>query len=313
MNNNANENGMNVFQANICLLCVTLCWSTEVIIFGCIPEGVSSFATTCITSLVGGLILLACFFKRIVAAIKKEKWTMLIWVVGLSLLNMIYNLFYMAGLKYFDVSTGAFTLSMTVVVLPVILLTFREKMERKTWYSAAVVFVGILTVVVNNASVGQFMGIVFMALGCVIRAVYIVILNKAAGKYDTLALSSTISISAGLLSFIPWMISDPRLFASINWDKETISCLAIYSYFVVALAQTLNILAQKKSTPANATVIYSMEIVFSVIWGTLLPASLVTPTKITPYVIIGVLLVVFGNIIEIVPFDDLTKKRRKSA
>ena len=54
---------------------------------------------------------------------------MLLNVLGLSLLNIVYNLLYITGLNYFDVSTGAFTLSMTVVVLPVILLTLREKIE----------------------------------------------------------------------------------------------------------------------------------------------------------------------------------------
>ena len=310
MNQNANENGMNVFQANICLLCVTLCWSTEVIILGCIPETVSPFATTCITSFVGGLILFCCFFKRIIAVIQKEKWKMILKVLGLSVLNIIYNLLYIAGLNYFDVSTGAFTLSMTVVVLPVILLTLREKIDIKTWFSAAMVFAGILAVVMKNASVGQFWGIVFMATGCIVRALYIIMLNKAACKYDTLALSSTISIFAGLISFIPWMITQPILFKAIPWNKEIISCLAIHAYFVVALAQTLNIFAQKKSTPANATVIYSMEIVFSIIWGSLLPASLITPVKITPFLFIGAFLVVCGNIVEIVPFESILKKRR---
>jgi drug/metabolite transporter (DMT)-like permease len=304
---------MNVFQANICLLCVTLCWSTEVIILGCIPDTVSSFATTCITSFVGGCILLACFFKRIIEEIKKEKFRMILHVFGLATMNMIYNLLYIAGLRYFDVSTGAFTISMTVVVLPVILMTFRQKTQVKTWISAVFVFVGILVVLLKNATVGHFWGIVFMILGCIVRSAYIVLLNKAACKYDTLALSSTISISVGIFSFIPWVITQPQLFAAIPWNKETISCLAIYSYFVVAMAQTLNIFAQKKSTPANATVIYSMEIVFSVIWGAVLPASLITPVKVTPFIILGTLLVVFGNIIEIVPIEKLFQKKEKVA
>ena len=69
----------------------------------------------------------------------------------------------------------------------------------------------------------------------------------------------------------------------------------------MAFAQTLNIFAQKKSTPANATIIYSLEIVFSVIWGTVLPASLIDNTVLTPWIIAGVALVVLGNLIEIMP------------
>ena len=37
---------MNRLQANICLICVTLCWSMEVVLYACIPEGVPAFATS---------------------------------------------------------------------------------------------------------------------------------------------------------------------------------------------------------------------------------------------------------------------------
>ena len=60
--------GMNKLQANICLVCVTLLWSTEVIIYACIPDSVIPFATTAITSLIGAALLFLCFFKRIKAS-----------------------------------------------------------------------------------------------------------------------------------------------------------------------------------------------------------------------------------------------------
>ena len=293
---------MNVFQANICLLCVTFCWSTEVILFACIPDSVSPFATTCITSFVGGILLFLCFARRVTAACKEHGKKIIKYVLALAGMNTVYNLFYIFGLRYFDVSTGAFTISMTVVILPVILLTLRQKTSVRTWLSAGLVFAGILVVLIRNASVGQFWGIVFMVLGCIVRAFYIVTLNKAASLFDSLALSSLISLSVGAIAFVPWIITQPAVFAAVPWNKEIIASIAIYSYFIVALAQTLNIAAQKKSTPANATIIYSMEIVFSIIWGAVLPSSIITPVKITLLMMIGAVLVISGNIIEILPF-----------
>ena len=64
--------GMNNLQASICLLAVTLCWSCEVIIFSVIPNGVNPFATTCVTSLIGALLLGACFARRIMEAYRKD-------------------------------------------------------------------------------------------------------------------------------------------------------------------------------------------------------------------------------------------------
>ena len=61
---------MNRLQANICLICVTLCWSTEVIIFSCIPADVSPFATTFICNTIAALILTVCILLVLGEAFK---------------------------------------------------------------------------------------------------------------------------------------------------------------------------------------------------------------------------------------------------
>ena len=65
--------GMNNLQANLCLLAVTLCWSCEVVIFSIIPDGVNPFATTCVTALIGAVLLCACFARRIAAAFRRDR------------------------------------------------------------------------------------------------------------------------------------------------------------------------------------------------------------------------------------------------
>ena len=282
-------------------MCVTLCWSTEVIIFACIPDTVPPFATTCLTSIAGAILLGLCFFKRIKKSLQKKESKLIKRCLQLGLLNTIYNILYLYGLDYFDVSSGAFTLSMTAVVLPVILFTLKKKVSVKTWISAGLVFLGILLAVGNNANFGQVMGAVMIGVGCIVRAVYIVILNKYASEDDPISMSAFISAIVAVISAVMWLVTDPTGFADLPWNKEIVASLAIYSYFIVAFAQTLNIFAQKKSTPANATIIYSLEIVFSVIWGTFLPASLIDNTVLTPWIIAGVALVVLGNLIEIIP------------
>lgn len=292
---------MNSLQANICLICVTLCWSTEVIIFACIPDSVPPFATTCLTSFAGALLLGFFFYRHIREQLRKHGKRILIRSLLLGAMNCIYNVLYLYGLKYFDVSSGAFTLSMTVVVLPVILFTLKQKVGVKTWISAGLVFIGIILAVGSNAGVGQLKGIFMMVAGCVVRAVYIVILNRYAGEDDPVSLSAFISFVVSIISAVLWFISDPSGVAGIPWNKEIIASIVIYSYFIVAFAQTLNVFAQRKSTAANATIIYSLEIVFSVIWGLILPGSIIDNTVLTPWIVIGVILVVSGNLVEICP------------
>lgn len=143
---------MNKLQANLCLICVTLYWSSEVIIYKCIPDGISSFAITGMTNAIAAIVLAACFFKRLKAELKRSSRKLILRCLLLGAMNCGYNVLYLQGLDYLDVSTGAFTFSMTIVVLPVILLTMKKSVDKKTWISAALVLVGI-TVALGSTSI----------------------------------------------------------------------------------------------------------------------------------------------------------------
>ncbi len=300
--------GMTKLQANLCLLCVTMCWSTEVIIFACIPGSVPGFATTCITSAIGSAILIASFYKRIAEAIRKSGKKLILSCLLLSILNGAYNTMYIYGLKDFDVSTGAFTISMTVVVLPVILLSLRRRVELHTWLSAGMVLIGITLSLIGKVHIGQMTGFLLVLGGCLTRAVYIVFVNRFAREHDPLAVSALMTGMVAITSFGMWYFVEPRTFAAIEWNKQIIASLFIYSYFIVAFAQTINFFAQRRATAASSTVIYSLEIVFSIIWGLVLPASIIDPVPLTLSTAIGALFVVAGSLIELVDFKALLKK-----
>lgn len=294
---------MNKLQANLCLICVTLCWSSEVIIFACIPDDIVPFATTAITNAIAAIILAACFFKRLKTELKRSSKKLLLRCLLLGVLNCIYNTLYMHGLNYLDVSTGAFTFSMTIVVLPVILITMKKSVSKKTWISASFVLVGILVALGSNFAKTSLPGILIMLAGCVVRAVFIVKLNDYAKEHDAVTLSVFISVFVTVLSFIIWFILQPATFGALPWSGTFVASLFIYSYFIIAFAQTLNIFAQKRATAAGATIIYSIEIAFSLLWGAVLPETLVDRVIPTPFQIFGAMLIVAGSLIEIIDFS----------
>ena len=302
---------MNKLQANLCLLCVTLLWSTEVIIFACIPNDVVPFATTAITNLIGAALLILCFFKRILKAIRKDGKKLLLRGLLLGVMNCAYNVLYLYGLDDFDVSTGAFTLSITVVVLPVLLLMRKTGVSKKTWLSAVLVLIGIMAALSRNLINISVQGLLIIIAGCIIRAVFIIQLNRYAREYDPVSLASVLVLTVGVLSFFIWLFIQPTTFAAIPWNSQIIASLFIYAYFIVALAQTLNTFAQRRATPASATIIYSLEILFSVIWGAVLPENLIDRVIPDINIIIGVIFIVLGNIVEVIDFSKF--RRRKEA
>ena len=303
---------MNRLQANLCLICVTLCWSSEVIIFACIPSDVLPFATTFITSSIAAIILGLCFFKRIKEEMKRAGKEIILRCLMLGILKAAYDIMYLYGIKYFDVSTGAFTFSITVVVLPVILLTMRKNVGKKTLISVAFVVSGIVIALGSTITGTQLPGLLLMIFGCTIRAIFIVKLNDFAKKYDSITLSVWISVVGAVISFIIWIIIQPSTFAAIPWSGTIIASLFIYAYFIVAFAQTLNIFAQKRATAAEATIIYSLEIVFSLICGAVLPETLIERVIPSPFHIIGAVLIIVGNLVEIIDFSKFRRVKNVS-
>ena len=286
---------------------MTLCWSTEVVLYACIPEGIPSFATACVTSFVGAFLLFAAFHRRALTALRSDDGRRLImWTAFLAALSALYNTMFLCGLKSFDITSGAFTFCMTVVILPVVLLSFRRRIGLETLLSAALVGVGIILALGPSLHGEQLPGLALMGGGCLMRAVFIVIMADMAKKHDPLAIAIILELFTGVFSLFGWFWQDPRLFFSLPLSRTLIASWTIYSYFIEAIALALNILALKHVTAANATVVYSLEIVFSMFWGLVLPASVITPVHLTPTVVLGAVLVLCGSLAEII---DIRGKR----
>ena len=302
---------MNRLQANLCLLCVTLCWSAEVVLYACIPDGVPAFATTCVTAFAGAALLFVPFRARLAAAVRAGGLRFVAAVLGLATLSASYNTLYLFGSKAFDVASGAFTFCMTVVVLPVVLLTMRRRVALETWISVALVLAGIVLALGPSVRAAQVPGLGIMGAGCLLRAVSIVWLADTAKRHDPIAVTILLEGFAGLIALGGWAAQDPRLFAALPASRTLVAAWAIYAYFIVAFAQTLNVFAMRRVTAANATVVYSVEIVFSIVWGMILPAGIVERVALTPRIAIGAALVVAGSLAEIVDFRGRRRARER--
>ncbi len=290
---------MNRLQANLCLLCVTLLWSTETIIFTAIPNTVSPFATTAITNLIVAALLMLSFSGRILAFLRRYGRRLLPHCLLLAALNIGYNVLYLYGLQFFDVSSGAFTLSLTVVILPVILLARRSSVGRATWLSSLLILIGILIGLSRHFHLLRPAGMLLIGAGCVLDAVYIIQLNGYAREDDPIALSAMTALIVGVGSYLIWFVLQPGTFAAIGWTDQILASLFIDGYFIVAFAQTLNYFAQQRTTPVSAAIIYSLEIVFTLLWGLLLPESIIDPVEPSRRMLIAVCFILAGNLVEL--------------
>ena len=296
---------MNKLQANICLLAVTLCWSCEVIIHSLVPEGVNPFATCCVTTLLGALILLAFFARKIVRTIKQDGIRLIRRLVFLGVLSVGYNVLTLVGLEHFDIPSGTFTSSLTVVIIPVLMFIMRRRVGARAWISALAVFVGIALVVSPTMQTMTMEAHGMMTAACLVRAVFVVKLNDFAREHDPVALAAGVAVSGAVISFVPWCVMQPTTFLALPWSTELIATYFVFGYFIVAFAGMLNVFAQRRASAVHSTIIYSCEIIFTILWTIVLPNRIVEAVVLGPQVILGCALVVLGNVWEIMPLKAL--------
>ena len=291
---------MNKLQANICLICVTMIWSTEVIILSCLPGEIMPFAVSSITNLIGAALLFMCFFRKIKAEIVKEGKRLVVQSALLALLYFTYNIMYIFGWKSFDVLTGDFTISMTVIFMPALMLLMRQKVGVKVLISSALIAVGIIIAFMSNEGELDTMSLLVVIAASILRGLFYIKLNEASKEYDSITLSALIILFSGLTSYIAWTTVQPTTFFAIPWSKQVIAGLFVHAYFVTVTGQTLNIFAQRRTTASSATIIYALENVFATMWCMILPESIVGDVTISAARLAAVVFILLGNLTDLI-------------
>ena len=112
---------------------------------------------------------------------------------------------------------------MTVVVLPVVLMTMRRRVALETWLSAVCVLVGIVLALGPSVRASQTAGLAVMCAGCLLRAIGIVMLADLAKKRDPIAIVVLVQGFAAIISLAGWFATDPRLFFGLPVSRTLVA------------------------------------------------------------------------------------------
>ena len=297
---------MNKFQANLCLISVTICWSTEVILLRNIPSDVPGFAVVAMTNLLGALLIALVFCRRISFKIPKKA---LLKLAALSVLNVGYNALLTYGLRNMDITSGAFTFSMTIVIVPIVLFSSRKHVSLQTWAGTGLIFLGIMIALGPSVFDLGMMALLAMLGACILRAIYIVLLNELAKEAEPSQVVVIMLVMVAAVSALLWVITAPETITSISYDANLLASVFIYSLFICAIANVFNIFPQKVASAEATAIIYSLEIVFTTLFAAILPDMLVERAIPTIPVVIGCALVCVGNIVSSYDFAALKERR----
>ncbi|HWR11355.1 MAG TPA: DMT family transporter [Rectinemataceae bacterium] len=181
--------------------------------------------------------------------------------------------FQQVGLVTTTASNAAFVTSLYVVIVPLIGSLFGRKTGVKDYLAAIVSVVGLYIITVGGGF-RMAPGDILVLAGSLFWAFHILVIDHFASTIDPVELSAGQFAICGLLSFAASLIFEPRPYEGVLSAAIPILYGGLFS---CGVAFTLQIVAQRTSPPAHASILLAMEGLFGAIGGVLLlgePATL---------------------------------------
>lgn len=281
---------MSKLEANLALLSVTFFWGIQYIFFGNIPDDISTFAFMALTNGIGFVILAAVFFDEL------RKLTRKIIKNGLLLAVLLFgaNLLITAGSRSLDASTASFFAAANIVFVPVFMLFFGKKVSAHNLVGIVIVLLGLLFATGARFD-GMGYGVLVIAMADVLSAAYIVVLGQVIGSINPILTSLCQMFFGTLFGLAGWLIAQPETLFSLPSDIQFWSSVLVIAVFVRGFTTVMQVYAQRYVSALNASLLFSFEIVFTLLSSLFLPLMIGSePETITPYKLVGCVLILLG-------------------
>lgn len=257
-------------RADILLLIVAALWGAGFVAQKDAMDSMGPFAFNGARYLIGAALLALPVFARRTNGLTPK--TML---AGLALGGVMFAA---AGLQQTGIVTAAasrtaFLTGLYVVITPALGVLFRQRITRGHVIGGVLAVAGLAMLSRGGTSAWSTMlsGLTvgdWLVLGCAgMWALHVVLTGHFAPKADPLALAWAQFVTVALLSgAVSISTESPTMTAFVEGWRP----LAYSGVFVIAIAFTLQIVAQRNAPPTHAAVLMSLEAVFGAICGLLI-------------------------------------------
>ena len=180
-----------------------------------------------------------------------------------------------AGLVYTSAGNAGFITGLYLILVPVFGIFSGQKAGVNLWGGAIIATVGLYFLSVTESySISK--GDVLVLIGAIFWAIHVLYTGWLSPRTSALQLAITQYSVCALLSLISALIFESNTFSGIYQAAVPLLYGGLLS---VGIAYTLQIVGQKKSPPAHAAIILSLEAVFAVIGGVIILSETMTDRK----------------------------------
>ncbi|MGN0159439.1 MAG: DMT family transporter [Brotaphodocola sp.] len=265
--------------------------------------------------LIGGAVLIPCIFllRKLNAdqwqclnteERKKKNHTGIIGGICCGAALLVASSLQQFGIYYTTVGKAGFITALYIVIVPLFGLFLKKKVGLNIWVSVGVAAIGMyLLCITEGFSIGK--GDFLVLLCAVAFSFHILIIDYFSPKADGVLISCVQFFTAGVIGTVLMFLYEQPTISAILSAWAPILYAGVLSSGV---AYTLQVVAQKDIDPTIASLIMSLESVFSLLAGWILLGQ-----KLSAKELFGCVLVFAAIILAQIPAERKPKRNARNA
>ncbi len=257
---------MSKTNSSLVLLLTSLIWGFAFVSQRQAGAHVGPLGYNGIRMLLGFLVLIPFLIRYYRKSTNKERIEIIKngFIAGILLLSASF--FQQKGIESTSAGKAGFITSLYILFVPVITLIMGKRISKKTWLCVLSGLFGAFLLSLNGRE-GIKKGDALVFISAILFSLHVIYIDKVGSRHDGAALSSLQFLFAGTIAFLLSLIFE-------NNSLEAYTSITIPLLYggigSCGIAYTLQIIGQKNTDATRATLILSLESVFSALGGALI-------------------------------------------
>lgn len=260
---------------SLLLLLTAFIWGVAFVAQSVGGEAVGCFTFNGVRSLIGAAVLIPVIYF-LDAQKKKElgeekfleqrgdKKTLLLGGICCGVMLCIASNFQQFGISFTTVGKAGFITAMYILIVPILGLFMKKRVGAKVWLGVVLATVGLYMLCMTSESFSLSKGDFLVLICAGFFSLHILIIDYFSPKVDGVRMSCIQFFVCGVISTAIAFVFENPSFSAILFGWLPILYAGVLS---CGVAYTLQIVGQKNMDPTVASLILSLESVFSVLAG----------------------------------------------
>ena len=260
---------------SLLLLLTAFIWGVAFVAQSVGGEAVGCFTFNGVRSLIGAAVLIPVIYfldsqkkkelgEEKFLKQKGDKKTLLLGGICCGVMLCIASNFQQFGISFTTVGKAGFITAMYILIVPILGLFMKKRVGAKVWLGVVLATVGLYMLCMTSESFSLSKGDFLVLICAGFFSLHILIIDYFSPKVDGVRMSCIQFFVCGVISTAIAFVFENPSFSAILFGWLPILYAGVLS---CGVAYTLQIVGQKNMDPTVASLILSLESVFSVLAG----------------------------------------------